>query len=300
MRIYWMVLIGLLTLTGYSQELKVTAGSDGMLIGDHLLLTAEVNTGGLEFKKIDLKAIDTSAHFELINPGEAEVQAGQRKYIQKIVVTSFDSGVFYVPPLTAIFDDGNQTIQRESNPIPIHVNTVAPDSLGLAPLKDIIEEETSWRDYLHWILGALALVFVVLGVFWWRRRSQAKMVTQTIEVYIPPHEKALNELEKLERQKLWQKGETKAYEVQISTIFRRYIEEKFGFPALEWTTREIVSHLSRSQWEGISVPVVEEVLRQSDLVKYAKAKPGPEAHAKQMDLVRQWIFSTKNHMTEEE
>jgi len=283
-----------------AQSIKVTASSDRILIGDHLQLIAEINSGSAKFDKIDFESIDTSSHFELINPGEAEGQAGQKKFIQKILVTSFDSGIYYLPPLTAIFKSNGEQILSKSNPIPISIGTVPPDSLGLAPLKDIIEEEATWEDYLMWMLIPLLLLILALIYFWWRRRKEAGSVTKVIEVYVPPHERALNELEQLEQEKLWQQGDFKKFEVRISTIFRRYLEDKFNFPALEWTTREIVQHLSQGGFEDISVPVVQEVLKQSDMVKYAKVKPGAEAHGRQISLVREWILSTKNYSTEEE
>ena len=143
---------------------------------------------------------------------------------------------------------------------------------------------------------------MLLGIvlYLWTKRKKNDTDNVNVEVLIPAHERALTDLQKLEGEELWQQGAYKEFEVRLSTIFRRYIEEKFEFPALEWTRREIIGHLSNLPTEGLPLALVDEVLTQADMVKYAKAQPEADQLSGQTEKVRQWILLTKDWKEEEE
>ena len=71
---------------------------------------------------------------------------------------------------------------------------------------------------------------------------QKKEIIKT-KVIVPIHIRALNKLQNIKKQKLWQKGELKNYYSEISTIIREYTELRFGFNALELPTFDILSKL---------------------------------------------------------
>lgn len=61
-----------------------------------------------------------------------------------------------------------------------------------------------------------------------------------------PHELALQKLVALQQQKLWQKGDVKPYQSELTFIIREYLENRFNIQALESTTDEIVQNLPKS------------------------------------------------------
>jgi hypothetical protein len=187
-----------------------------------------------------------------------------------------------------------------SNPIPITVHTVTPDSLGLRPIKDIISEPVSWLDYKWHIASVLGVILLIVLITFLRKRKTGGGEKEAFVPYVPPHEKALSALDQLDAEAVWQSGDIKQYESRISLIVRAYVEEKFGFPAQEWTTREIMQALVPWKDKGVSLPVLQDILSQSDMTKFAKFAPTEEALRAQMTRSRKWILSTKDLADEEE
>ena len=99
------------------------------------------------------------------------------------------------------------------------------------------------------------------------------------EIYKTPIEKATSLLDTLEKKELWQKGEVKAYYSELTDIARNYIEEAIEIPAMESTTSELIQGLRAASVKKkmtLSQEIIENlerVLKQADLVKFAKSKP---------------------------
>jgi hypothetical protein len=301
MRIHLIILALILTCQVNAQSVKATVGTSQILIGDHIPLKLDATTGGKTFERFDLSSIDTSEHFEIVQPGEAFEDAVSKVWQQELVVTSFDSGVFYLPPIAGVFRNANgETETVLSNPIPITVHTVTPDSLGLRPIKDIISEPVSWLDYKWYIATGLGVILLIILINFFHKRKKKDSEEEAFVPYIPPHEKALSALDALEAEEVWQSGDIKQYESRISLIVRAYIEDKFSFPAQEWTTREIMQAMVSWKDKGVSLPVLQDILSQSDMTKFAKFAPTEEALKSQMTRSRKWILSTKDLAKEEE
>jgi hypothetical protein len=300
MRISFFILI-LLPLLSQGQGIGVTISDNDILIGDQIKLSININSGNGRVQSIDLKPIEEDGIFEIVDPGQLTKSETNNQLLQEVTFTSFDSGTHYLPAIYAVIENsfGHKDTFR-SNAIPINVNTVPPDSLGLSPVKPIIEEEKVWMDYLAWILPfALLLVFIFALWFWNKYKTSTKEEVAVIPE-IPAHEQALNALNELKDQQVWQRGDIKEYEVRISEILRRYIERKFNFPALEWTTREIMAYFQNEKWSHLPLSMLNETLLQSDMVKFAKSKPGDQAHERQLDHARQFVLITREMSTEEE
>ena len=79
---------------------------------------------------------------------------------------------------------------------------------------------------------------------------------------------------------MWQQGEIKEYYSQLTDIARNYIEEAIEIPAMESTTSELITALKAASLKKkmtLSQETIrtclERVLKQADLVKFAKSKP---------------------------
>ena len=76
-----------------------------------------------------------------------------------------------------------------------------------------------------------------------------------------------------------QKGEIKEYYSELTDIARNYIEEAIHIPAMESTTSELIQAIRTASTKKKmtltpeTVENLERVLRQADLVKFAKSKP---------------------------
>jgi hypothetical protein len=126
-------------------------------------------------------------------------------------------------------------------------------------------------------IGFTLLAGIGAFVYWYLKIRQTKKIEE--ELYKTPIEKATSLLNSLEKKELWQKGEIKAYYSELTDIARTYIEEAIEIPAMESTTSELIEGLRKASLKKKmklsqeTIENLERVLKQADLVKFAKSKP---------------------------
>jgi hypothetical protein len=110
---------------------------------------------------------------------------------------------------------------------------------------------------------------------------------------VPPHKRALEALEAIQRERLVEQGQIKTYYIRVSDVLRRYIEEEFGFPVSERTTEEFLQDLQQGALLGLSEQLLlKEFLRHCDLVKFANTEPSSEEIRGTLETCRQFIKDT--------
>ncbi len=215
--------------------------------------------------------------------------------VQRIEITSFDTGFVAIQPLQFIID--GDTIS--SNAILIEVrDPVVDESADIRDIHDIIEVDLSlWErllPYWPYILGALAILIIILVII---RKLKGKTLSNKIEkaievATIPAHIKALSRFATLREEELWQKGKHKQYYTRLSDIMREYLHERYGIQAMEETSTELIRQVQRMPLDsGIRIRL-ESVLRLSDLVKFAKEKPMPHENEDSMQVMVNFVQQT--------
>jgi len=160
-----------------------------------------------------------------------------------------------------------------------------PEEAELRPIQGIIPITPLWWKYVLWVAGIAGLLLVVFGLLWWyhkRRRKELSAMAQD-----PAHVWAKKEIEHLEAQGLFEKGQAKAFYFRFSEIVRRYLEAIRGFPAAEFTTEEITSCIDNEQDRKL-LPL----LRQADLVKFADTIPTPARKEEEVNTALAYIHET--------
>lgn len=124
-----------------------------------------------------------------------------------------------------------------------------------------------------WILAAVALIALLAGLA--ARRLRRRPVTTPGPPPAPPHEVALLALAAL-RQRGWiAAGLVEPFYVEVSSIVRRYLEDRFHLHAPEQTTEEFIRSASGSRLLSLDhQQLVTAFLEQCDLVKFARHRPG--------------------------
>lgn len=109
----------------------------------------------------------------------------------------------------------------------------------------------------------------------------------------PPHEIALLQLRALREQGLLAAGEYQPFAYRLSEIFRTYLGARFGFPAVESTTTEILQGmpepLQRLRREGD----IRRVLDATDYVKYAGRAMDPAELDRLADVCADLVQATR-------
>lgn len=227
---------------------------------------------------------------------------------QKYIVTSFDSALYHIPYIPVI--DGKDTIQSNGFGLKVvspdlseatlsyleQLNTQQTDSidfdkLGVYDIKPIQTPPFVWQDYLMYIgiclLILLILAAIGIGIYMYIQKKK-KGYYFTPVVVDPPHVVALHALDHVKVEKLWQQGKEKEYFTEITDILRKYIEDRFGVGAFEMTSDEILSIVNNFMIAESSADSLKQVLKLSDLVKFAKYKPFPNEN--DLSLVNAYLF----------
>lgn len=295
--VFWAIILPL----NLSAQASVRAelSSTRIMIGDQVNLQIRVSQTGAAQVDIDLQPLADTKGLEVVNESAPiRKEDPGMEYLEKnITITSFDSGEYVVPPLTvSLLQTGGQVVELHTNPIPLSVLTVpiVSDSIQLAPIKDIEREKFTFRDGLPYLLGAAGLAIIAFLIWWFFVKKPAVAGKMAPVVIRPPHEVALEKLDLLQKQQLWQQSKIKDYYSQLTYIAREYLEHRYRIPALENTTGEILQKI-RTLPE-IDQPLLDQlrrILTSSDMVKFAKAEPAATFHTEALEQTRQFIIITK-------
>ena len=193
---------------------------------------------------------------------------------QEYTITSFDSAFYYIPPFEVLVDSQNFS----SNPLALKVYFFPIDTANVEaifPIKDIMKRSLTLADL--WVLLLAVVLFAgfsVLVVYLTMRYSDDKPILKrvTIAPKQPPHQVALKEMDRIKEEKSWQRDDVKQYYTELTDALRVYMEDRFGFNAMEMTSDEIIAHLNEQpdkEWIG----ELRTLFTMSDLVKFAKYKP---------------------------
>jgi len=170
-------------------------------------------------------------------------------------------------------DQSTSTVQTAPVMIYFRSNLTA-DVSELQPIKPIFQFARNWWPLILIILA----VFVAIYLIWrykdriWPATPPPAIVAAPVP-YVNPLsvlDETLSQLSHLHR---LEHDAFKEFYFRISIAFRQYLEDVHEIPALESTTRE-VNHLMQrlSVSEEICGEVLH-ILRESDLVKFAKVRP---------------------------
>lgn len=213
----------------------------------------------------------------------------------KIIFAVYNGGSFMIPAPVVAF--GTQTSQAGDSQllrVMLPARLMNRDTTLFNPIKDIIREKKTMADYLIYLYVLLGLLLMAgLGFYFVKVRKRKEEAEDVLpEVPVPAHIKALNALQTLDRRKLWQQGHIKDYQSALTDIIRTYIEERYGFGAMEMTTDEVASELDKRDVDTKLKVRLREILQVADLVKFARAEPGSDIHQRFMDMAADWVRQT--------
>lgn len=217
-------------------------------------------------------------------------------FTQQWNLTSFDTGFQTIPPFEIIINGE----ERTTDPFIIQVQSVKVDTTqaikDIKGVEDVPISIFEWIKYhWKWFAGFAILSILIFGVYLIikNKNKNIDVDMKPIAPLIPPHQLALEKLQKLKDGKWWQQGDVKYYHASISEILREYLEDAYYFPALEQTTREVLRSIKATSIDDVQQKQLKRILVLSDLVKYAKEKPIAEENEEMYKLALAFINHTK-------
>ena len=230
-----------------------------------------------------------------LNDTEGKGESDGTKTVSRIyTLTSFADTTYNIPSQTVRVNGKDYT----TNALTLKVLTIETDSLKegeFYPEKDIQKNPFMLKEWA-WLLAFVLLLAVLCFVFvyiYGKRKNNAPIVRVKKNKMLKPHEKALMEIGKVKEEYCKDTlGDQKKYYTQLTDILRIYLQERFGFNAMEMTSSEIIDILEKEQDEA-KLKELRTVFSTADLVKFAKHTAYSEENEYNMDSVVNFINATK-------
>ena len=263
-----------------AQQVIVDASIDSLqiLIGEQARVKLEVSMDADQ--KLVLPALrDTLVNgveiLDIAKPDTQLLNDGKRMLIQQqYTVTSFDSALYYLPPLEVLVNDK----AYRSKALALKVYSVPVDTLHPEQFfgpKSIREIRLMWQDISTEVWLSLLLIALGVAIYYlFKRYKDNKPIIRKVKVEpkLPPHEQALNDIERIKADKSLRMNDPKAYYTELTDVLRVYMADRFEFNAMEMTSTEIIDHLLETQ-DKSSLKELIELFETADLVKFAKFAP---------------------------
>lgn len=226
-----------------------------------------------------------------------------RLTLQKIyALTQFDSGAYKLPTQrieingTGYFTDSLQ----------INVETIPVDTLAqkMYDIKDLMEVDKTNPDWWKYLLGGLLILALLGGLFYWFVLRKKPLTEEEKVALLPPYDRALLELKRLENSKYLIQDEFKEYYSELTDIVRSYLEEDANISAMESTTGQLIEKLEllsdsgELELEKDTINQFKKILQTADLVKFAKSKPSMSIAEQDRKLVAQIVEKTHEAIPE--
>lgn len=276
----------------YSQRIVATFDRDKIIIGEQVTLqlkVIDVNprtsslTGWFQFP-------DSVSHLGIIkkDPVDTVDVGGLATYLQRITITSFDSGKWPVPLQQIIIQDKESGKQTTLKPDSVFLQVLPVDVSNLKDyhdIKDIIDVPKQ-TDYTLLIAAGVSIMVAILLVvlILKRKKRPAPVVKKVPKSSRPPLEEAMYQLKELEKEGLPAKGQTKLYYIKLDEICRQYFEDKLNINIAQLTSDELLPAVSIYLQAAEARNVYKQLLQLTDAAKFAKYIPGPQENTEALQL----------------
>lgn len=196
---------------------------------------------------------------------------GADLYTCTYTLTSFDSGLYYLPPFTV--KAGGRKYKSRSlalKVIDVEVDTTKVDQFY--PPKDVQDNPFLWADYSEpFFLSIIAFLLFAAAYYLYTLFKGRKPVALHFSMVkrLLPHQRAMKAIERIKEEKLSGSDDQKQYYTILTDTLRTYLQERYGFNAMEMTTAEIIARLG-SELDGQEVMELRSLFETADLVKFAK------------------------------
>ncbi|MDB5191806.1 MAG: hypothetical protein JWQ96_1369 [Segetibacter sp.] len=273
------------TLFASAQSIKASMDREKILIGEQIQLKLTVeNAKGL---KGWFNLPDSVNHIEVVERQKIDtIQVGSiTNYQQTISITSFDSGQWQIPALSV------PGVGQKIPPLTIYVLPVDVSQMkDYHDIKDIVEVKTEINWLIVGIIAFLTLA-ALIALFILFKKMKAKVpAAAAIKVgNLSPLAWAMQELDKLKQEALYQSNHVKQHYDRLTDIARNYFVLQMQHPSMHITTDEWMIRLQALPVESSTKTSFFQLLRLSDTVKFAKYLPPAEENERSIDTAKEML-----------
>ena len=259
---------------------------DSIMIGDRFDYVIDVEKDlvqVVEFPVFDPR----DGKIELVEncPVDTLERDGRRLKLRKRYrLAAFDEGKYNLGAAQVLYADKNilDTL-RSTDSVYLEVATFQIDSTSqsIYDLKAQKNLPFRFREVSGYVKWGVFFLLMLLAAGYALKRYLASRGKGFGDLFkpappLPPHVAAIQALEALHNQKLWQNNRHKQYYSGLTDILRTYIAARWGFGAMEMTSDEIIETMRPEELPDKARMDLTAILRDADLVKFAKATPEAE------------------------
>ena len=221
-------------------------------------------------------------------------------------LAAFDEGRYNLGVARVLYADKNivDTLgSRDSLYLEVATFQIDSTSQSIYDLKAQKNLPFRLREIRAYIIWGIVLLLLLAAAAYALHRWLAKRGKGFGDLFkpappLPPHVAAIQALETLHNQKLWQNNRHKQYYSGLTDILRTYIAARWGIGAMEMTSDEIIEAMRTEELPDKARMDLTSILRDADLVKFAKATP--DAEQNESDYLKAYYFVEETKLVEEQ
>lgn len=310
MKRFFVLILLFAAFAAQAQQPVVTAhiAPDSIGIGDRFELVIDVDKDLVQVVQFpEFKPEDGKLELVESLPVDTLERDGRHLKLRKrYLMAAFEEGRYNLGVANVLYADKNivdTLLTRDS--LLLEVTTFQIDSTSQS-IYDIKGQKalpfrfSEISGYLKW--GILALLILLAAAYALKRwlESRGKRFGDLFKPAPPqpPHVVAIKALEALHNQKLWQNNKHKQYYSGLTDILRTYIAARWEIGAMEMTSDEIIDTMRELELPQKCAMDLTAILRNSDLVKFAKAEP--DAEQNEADYLKSYYFVEETKLAEED
>ncbi len=274
-RFLYSIFLFLLSIQVFSQiKVESSLSSVEMFVGQQVELNICATTPQgvcVEFPKDGLMPVG----IEFLGSIEKEPETtedGMVRHSRSYVLTSFEDTLYYLPPLIVKVDGKDY----KTNKLALKVLTVDVDTTDFEKYygpKSVQDNPFMWNgewSIPFWFSFIIVILISITYYLYLRLRYNKPIIAKMrIVKRILPHQKAMMVIEEIKADKMVMSEDPKEYYTKLTDTLRKYIEERYGFNAMEMTSQEIIDRLMSTD-DPKSLEELKQLFITADLVKFAK------------------------------
>ena len=285
MKHFLSLLLFISTINCFGQALEVNISRDEVRVGDVFVLQYRISDvsdfpetiNANDFFPVNVLSKDTLVEqsdllVEILSYRDSIIMMnGISGYIRSYHLIAWDSCALSLVGFDYLYNDSVFKFP------PVYLNVNYYDTEDGVELLDIQENFHDWKKetsksnkklsfWWIWILISILCLGIILYFLWRRSHKEKQMLRQSLQ------EITLEHIEKLKKEKLWQKDMRKEHFVQFSHILRAYLTNRFGISFLDKTTEQSILLLDQLELDEKIKNMILQLLKKSDLVKFADSR----------------------------
>lgn len=288
-----------------AQQATVSLDRDKIFLGEQVVLQLKLDNvaDGSQSVSSWFAVPDTGNHIEVIRREKIDTINinGYSTFIQRIVLTSFDSGVWEIPIIPPTLKAANSQPQAVSvNSVALQIMPVDVSKMkDFHPVGDIIHVKYTDYTWLYIVMGILVLAIIIYSLLDWLKRRQRKPFEKSV-IKGEPMDWALQQIDLLEKENLIQKGEGKLFFTKLDDICRTYFDARTHTHTLQSTSIEMMEKLRAYLTAEKDRIALQQFAKLSNTVKFAKYQPQETQGKEAIDIAKETIKNIENEVVKQQ